>query len=417
MNNLYKRPMFRKGGSAEGGITSGLQRPGYKVGERVTEVMDEMQSIRPQRNTAKRRLGDLMIDFGIDIASRTPTGSGIGGAISTTLASAKDPFDKFRQSRAADEGFEDKLALGAYDVVKGEQAAEKEFGQKKELIKLESELNPKLKKVFREEIPEVRINEYADSLEENDFDFIKNNSREIASDIVTYNVFKEKNPDSGPAKKDFRGILPYEYDKKGFEFASKQDALSKLQDGQDVITQQITEIQTMPASPQIDVSVNQEKIKQLQRELQKNQQLQKLITGEDDMIGETILKSIAADTGDFDLNDYMEYKKDPDAFLKKLREAKADGGRIGLNLGGMSNTPMMTGMVEEVQETGTTDPVADLSYGELRARLPKEITDDVVTTIANSKQALLDFANIRTQQDVDEFNQQYNVNLVLPQEG
>ena len=28
-------------------------------------------------------------------------------------------------------------------------------------------------------------------------------------------VFKEKNPDSGPAKKDFRGILPYEYDKKG----------------------------------------------------------------------------------------------------------------------------------------------------------------------------------------------------------
>ena len=32
MNNLYKRPMFRKGGSAEGGITSGLQAPrqGYQ---------------------------------------------------------------------------------------------------------------------------------------------------------------------------------------------------------------------------------------------------------------------------------------------------------------------------------------------------------------------------------------------------
>ena len=213
--NLYKRPMFRKGGSAEGGITSGLQRPGYSVGKRVTEVMDEMQSIRPQRNTAKRRLGDLMIDFGIDIASRTPMGDGIGGAISTALASAKDPFAKFKQSRAASEGFEDKLALGAYDVVKGQQAAEKDFQQKKDLIRLESELNPKLKKVFREEIPEVRINNYADSLLENDFDFIKNNNREIASDIVTYNVFKEKNPDSGPAKKDFRGILPYDYDNKG----------------------------------------------------------------------------------------------------------------------------------------------------------------------------------------------------------
>ena len=349
MNNLYKRPMFRKGGSAEGGITSGLQRPGYNVGNRVKEVMGEMQSVMPQRNTAKRRLGDLMIDFGIDIASRTPTGSGISGAISTALASAKDPFDRFRQSRAASEGFEDKLALGAYDVVKGEQASQKEFDREKELIALEAKLNPK-------------------------------------------NV-------------------------KGFEFQSKQDALSKLQDGQDVITQQITDIQTMPASPEIDVNANQEKIKQLKRELEKNQQLQTLITKEDDLIGETILKSIAADTGDFDLTDYMEYKNNPEEFLKKLREDKADGGRIGLNLGGMSNKPMMTGMVEEVQETGTTNPVADLSYGELRARLPKEITDDVVTTIANSKQALLDFANIRTQQDVDEFNQQYNVNLVLPQEG
>ena len=349
MNNLYKRPMFRKGGSAEGGITSGLQRPGYNVGNRVTEVMDEMRTVMPQRNTGKRRFNDFLIDFGLDIATRTPTGSGVGGAISTALASAKDPFAKFQQSRAASEGFEDKLALGAYDVVKGEQASQKEFDREKELIALEAKLNPK-------------------------------------------NV-------------------------KGFEFQSKQDALSKLQDGQDIITQKITEIQTMPASPQVDVSANQEQIKQLQRELEKNQQLQKLITKEDDLIGETILKSIAADTGDFDLTDYMEYKNNPKEFLKKLREDKADGGRIGLNLGGMSNKPMMTNIVEEVQETGTTDPVADLSYGELRARLPKEITDDVITTIANSKQALLDFANIRTQQDVDEFNQQYNVNLVLPQEG
>ena len=131
-NNLYKRPMFRKGGSAEGGITSGLQsRPGYKVGERVTEVMDEMRTALPQRGGPKRRFNDFLIDFGLDIATRPPVGSGIGGAISTALASAKDPFANFKQSRAASEGFEDKLALGAYDVVKGEQAAEKEFGQKK----------------------------------------------------------------------------------------------------------------------------------------------------------------------------------------------------------------------------------------------------------------------------------------------
>ena len=209
---MYKRPMFRKGGSAEGGITSGLQSPrqGYNIGQRVTDVMDEMKTAMPQR-APKRNFNDFLINFGLDIASRSPEGN----IFQTAAQSAKEPFDKFQTARAGQAAFDDKLALGAYDVVKGEQSAAKEFEQKKDLIRLESELNPKLKKVFREEIPEVRINEYANSLEENDFDFIKNNSREIASDIVTYNVFKEKNPDSGPATKDFRGILPYEYDKKG----------------------------------------------------------------------------------------------------------------------------------------------------------------------------------------------------------
>ena len=35
--------------------------------------------------------------------------------------------------------------------------------------------------------------------------------------------------------------------------------------------------------------------------------------------------------------------------------------------------------------------------------------------LANSKQALLDFANIQTTQDIQAFNQQYDVNLTLPQ--
>ena len=211
-NNMYKRPMFRKGGSAEGGITSGLQSPrqGYNIGQRVTDVMGEMKTAMPQR-APKRNFNDFLINFGLDIASRSPEGN----IFQTAALSAKDPFDKFQTARAGQAAFDDKLALGAYDVVKGEQAAEKEFGQKKDLIRLEAELNPKLKKVFREEIPEVRINNYADSLQESDFDFISNNSMEIAEDIVTFNVFKEKNPDSGPAKKNFRGILPYEYDKKG----------------------------------------------------------------------------------------------------------------------------------------------------------------------------------------------------------
>ena len=214
-NNLYKRPMFRKGGSAEGGITSGLQRPGYNVGKRVTDVMGEMRSVIPQRNTPRRRFNDFLIDFGLDIATRSPMGSGVGGAISTALASAKDPFDRFKQSRAASEGFDDKLALGAYDVVKGEQQSEKDFEQKKDLIRLEAELNPKTKKKFRENEPVVRRSDYAKSLEDNDFDFIANNSMQIADDIVNFEMYVDSKPESEIAKKQFRGILPYEYGSKG----------------------------------------------------------------------------------------------------------------------------------------------------------------------------------------------------------
>ena len=68
-----------------------------------------------------------------------------------------------------------------------------------------------------------------------------------------------------------------------------------------------------------------------------------------------------------------------------------------------------------ITEEAPAAPVQKLTYNELRNRLPKEITDDVVALISNSEQALQDFAYIRTQGDVDSFNVKYGVNLVLPQ--
>ena len=63
----------------------------------------------------------------------------------------------------------------------------------------------------------------------------------------------------------------------------------------------------------------------------------------------------------------------------------------------------------------TPDQVQPLTYNELRARLPKEISNEVVNLISKSKQALVDFANITTQKDAVDFNAKYGVNLVLPQ--
>ena len=90
-------------------------------------------------------------------------------------------------------------------------------------------------------------------------------------------------------------------------------------------------------------------------------------------------------------------------------ELDSDGGRVGRQMGGSAMMPDVA--------KADDDQVQDLSYNELRSRLPASIDNQVVQVIANSKQALLDFANIRDQQDVDEFNQRYNVSLNIAQEG
>ena len=119
---------------------------------------------------------------------------------------------------------------------------------------------------------------------------------------------------------------------------------------------------------------------------------------------------------------YPEGKKDP-ALLKEayrlyseffaavpeVEEAKAKGGRVGLQMGG-EPMPM-------AQETAMPDKSPKIDFATLRARLPKEIGDDVVRLISASPEALEDFATIATQQDVDQFNKKYSVNLVLPQEA
>ena len=87
--------------------------------------------------------------------------------------------------------------------------------------------------------------------------------------------------------------------------------------------------------------------------------------------------------------------------------ALKDGGRIGFQEG----TPLKGG-ADMAQVPAAQTP--KLSFEELRNRLPKEITNDIIELIANSQQALQDFSFIRTQGDVDKFNIKYGVNLVLP---
>ena len=108
--------------------------------------------------------------------------------------------------------------------------------------------------------------------------------------------------------------------------------------------------------------------------------------------------------------------------------AKKDGGRIGKANGGM-----MTEDVNVMEQTPTgmadvnvseTEPVPtantneiNISYEQLRDRLPPEISDDIVILLSQSYEAFADFAEIQTQADVNEFNIKYNVQLFLPQQS
>jgi len=100
-----------------------------------------------------------------------------------------------------------------------------------------------------------------------------------------------------------------------------------------------------------------------------------------------------------------------------LTTGYAEGGLAGMMAEETINTPEGSETMEEevVEETPGPESSAPLTYDELRLRLPPEVSDDVVKLLAASDGALLEFSNIATQQDVDEFNVKYGVELVLPQ--
>jgi len=182
----------------------------------------------------------------------------------------------------------------------------------------------------------------------------------------------------------------------------EQEIIGNLQEKQKELQDKLKELEKPQTGSDIDIEERQPGIdaakEDIQRQIANNKIKQELITGaQKDPVASAILKGVA--NGIFTFEQYEEYKRTG----KVPREGSAEGGRIGYQAGSMVEAP-------------TRSEVANLDFETLRARLPKEIGDDIVKLIADSGEALTDFANIRTQQDVDDFNQRYKVDLVLPAE-
>ena len=110
-NRTLMRPMFRMGGSSGTGITSGLDRPKYQNGNRVTDpdprnvrsLLPQLGSLPPEAPRKPTGLGlgtipGFLTQFGLNLASQAPTGN----IFSTAAAAAKEPFETFQQAKFAE---------------------------------------------------------------------------------------------------------------------------------------------------------------------------------------------------------------------------------------------------------------------------------------------------------------------------
>ena len=327
--------MFRIGGSAGTGITSGLDRKPFQEGtdpydralSTTTRAMEDLEKFRgTQSGLRPGSLPGFLTQFGLNLASATPTGN----IFATAAKAAQDPFKTFQAAKMAER---DDRSKRAEDIFSGALASE-------------------------------------------------------------YDILEAEK----------KGGSSTQYAK-----SQAADALSKIYEAD--ITNVQNKINKLDPTADADMIKEYEaEIQGLKRQLKTDQKAIFLGADTDQEYQRQVILKLLTNP-DYDFEDILKFFPNASEIMGpgfKFPEAAKDGGRIGLKEG----TPMMESVVEAEKETGD---VQDLSYTQLRSRLPQEISNEIVMLLANSKQALLDFANIQTTQDIQGFNQQYDVNLTLPQ--
>ena len=383
------------GGSTGTGITSGLDAPRqqYDEGNRVRKLFEERREMFNQTLPDQRSgfmpgsVSSFLTDFGLNLLSATPRGN----IFATAASAAKDPFKSFQSARAQE--MSDRKALD--QAILGDVISE-DFKSRQQQKLIDAGFEEK-KMELENEIKLLEIEGTQDALKR---------AETLKNDLIVLEKDYELQKKYGTTGRDFDPGAA----------AKTSNVVKGLDDEKLTLTQEAEQIKLTPEN---------------ERTAEQNKRLREIETrlGSIDDIRANILKesSLIEKIGALDQTDQLNTIVDQnmakgmtyeEAFKAALEQFKflqnmADGGRAGYNVGGM------TGMAapQQTSETIQESPTQDLTYTELRSRLPNSISDQVVQLLANSKQALLDFAEIRTQQDVDQFNQQYDVTLTLPQEG
>jgi hypothetical protein len=148
MSKVFKRPMFRKGGSTNGmtGIMSGIQdRNNYqdagRVGELTKENLDLLMQNAPQ-DTGFDPLTTFLLQFGPSLATARPGGN----IVSTALGAAQKPVESLLASQAERRKYLRDLKSGAAQLAieqaGKEKLLEKEIAGRKEIAGMETKISP-----------------------------------------------------------------------------------------------------------------------------------------------------------------------------------------------------------------------------------------------------------------------------------
>ena len=360
MNRTLRRPMFRMGGSTGEGITSGLQTPrqNYKNGK----LSEELRSMKASDYlTGDKTLGEIQ-DMASQLAYQ-PRGQDINDFLISTgldLVSRPKSGNIFSQvATSAKEPFTNFMAAK-------KEAAEQRYASESDLFK----------SMMESQADVLAAREEGKSggkgwLEQWKFEQIPLLNKKIA-DLT---------------KKEAEGTLT---DLEKIDLQNAKEQKGRIVQIDDVTAAWLKSDDAAYLIPDIKAEL-----------LEADEQLEE---------------------------DQRKYKgkKDIQLTLDAIAEAKRrlgyrDGGRTGYQQGNMvqpnamqTSMPMNQGPQESEE---MPEELQNIDYDTLRARLPQSITDDIVTLIANSAEAMEDFAMIQSQQDVDMFNNKYGVQLVVPSEA
>ena len=358
MNRTLRRPMFRMGGAAEG-ITSGLDRKPFQQGtDPYDRALKTTERFRADMDKFKGEtqpmmpggLPNFLTSFGLNLLATPPRGN----IFQTAAVAAQDPFKQFQAAQLAErQDTRDQLT----DMFGTALASEYDLEAQRIKADAKTDDDRKTPEVERGIIETAQNNIFA------------------ARDILN-------NPDSTKEQ--------------------KQQAERTIKVNQNVLVKElgvpaeyaaiISSAELFDAEMTSVVATHNAKQEELAKDyLEKNP----------DAIPTEVLKMFPqVEDGSAEAR-ALTIKDLKDRFFY------AEGGRAGFKLG--TEPKMMESVAEQPK-----GEVQELSYTELRARLPQEISNDIVMLLANSKQALLDFANIQTTEDIASFNQQYDVNLSMP---